>query len=397
VQKIAIVPVHQPNAKELAMSRMHATCLAIVIFLLSTVDATAQHGRARHSVLGGHPGSGAVHHRGHWASGYPVYGYPVWDGYGYGYGSGYYSSEAALESAAAGAYLQGLGAYELYDAAAGAINAETFMKLNQYDYLSRREAEYRYGAKRREHFQHLASVRKAIDERLVFDPTDRDIHVGDALNAATAAVKRHKPFRKDPGLIAFAIPRNCFENLTFTIPAESVRINPRELSEPDQWPIGLRDDRYAPERNAYESAIKRIFVEAANDGVTPRTLRQIDGAVARLRAKLENDPPPALAERAEARSHVQVLAATAKTLHHGQVGEILTDLELGPPQTLVALIGFMNKHQLRFGAAQTARQRQAHQDLHTILARGLDKAVEDTKGDGRIAMVAAGDEGGDPR
>ncbi len=238
-------------------------------------------------------------------------------------------------------------------------------------------------------------MRRRVQERLVFDPTERDITVGDALNAAAEVVKRHKPFRRDPGQLSAAIPDRWLADLTFSLPAENVRINLGGLSNADQWPVGLRDDRYAAERDVYETAIGRAIRESRRGGVRAETVRLVDTTVEQIRFKLEDAPPLDFYTREEVKQHVTALAATARMLHSRPAGEALRNLMTNPPRTVGALIGFMTAHNLRFGPAQTAHQRKAHQDFYPVLADALQKALAASRsGDERVAMRAAGNQGG---
>jgi len=390
------------NAKEMVMSRKHVPWLAVAILLISVGNARAQRGGAHHGAVGGHyGGAGGFHHPGHWGAqwgwGYPVYDYPVWDGDWYGLGYDYGMTGLGDLYAGQGAYLQGAGASVLNEAMAGEIANHTSMMANEYMYAAQREANRRYALRRVNQRQHLVAMRRGIDERLVFNPTERDITVGDALNAAAELVKRHKPFRLAPGQINAAIPGRCLGDLTFVLAAENVRINLRGLSDPDQWPMSLRDNLYAAERAAYETAIDRVIRESRRGGITRETLRLVDTTVERLRLKLDNAPPLDFYDRDEAKRHVTAMAATARMLHSRRAGEALQDLQISPPRTLGTLIGFMTTHSLRFGPAQTSRQQKAHQDFYPILADALQKVlVASRNGDPQVAMQVTGDEAGRP-
>jgi len=290
------------------MSRKHVPWLAVVILLISVGDARAQRGGAHHGAIGGHHGgAGGFQHPGHWGVGwgaaYPVYGYAGWDTGWYGMGYDYGMTGLGNLYAGEGAYLQGTGEFLLNSAMAEEIAARTAIMANQYVYQAQREANRRYALRKVVQHQHLAAMRRGMQERLVFDPTERDITVGDALNAAAEVVSRHKPFRLDPGQLSAAIPARWLADLTFSLPAANVRIN-------------------------------------------------LDG--------LAN-----------------------------------ADLMTSPPRTLGTLIGFMTAHNLRFGPAQTARQRTAHQDFYPILADALRKALAASRnGDERMAMRGAGNQAG---
>jgi hypothetical protein len=380
------------------MSRKNVSWLAALILLIPVADARAHGGGGHHGGFGGYSGgAGGFHHPGHWGWGYPGYGYVGWHGgwYGYGYGYDYGMSGLGDIYAGQGAFLQGAGEFLRNAAMAEEINSRSAMMANQYAFQAQREANLRYNASRVRKHQRLTAMRQGIQERLVFNPTERDINVGDALNAAAEPVKRHKPFRLAPGQLDAAIPGRCLGDLTFVLAAENVRINPSGLWNADQWPMGLRDNLYAPERDAYETAIDRAVREIRRGGLTPETLRRVDTSVERLHKKLERTPPVDFYDRDDANRHVTAMTATAQMLHSRRAGEILHDLEITPPRNLGTLIGFMEQHNVRFGPAQTASQRKAHQDVYPILAEALQRVLTASRtGDHQVAMRMVKNQGG---
>jgi hypothetical protein len=381
----------------MVMFRKHFPRLTTMILLISVADARAHGGGHRGGFGGYYGGAGGFHHPGHWGVywGYPGYGYRGWDGGWYGMGYDYGMSGMGDIYAGQGAYLQGAGQFLRDAAMAEEIANRTTMMANQYMYQAQREANLRYNARRVEQRQHITAMRQGIQERLVFNPTERDIIVGDALNAAAEVVKKHKPFLLAPGQLNAAIPARCLGELTFVLAAENVRINPNGLWNADEWPAGLRDSFYAAERDAYETAIDRVIRELRRGGVTPETLRLVDKSIERIRAKLENASPADFYDREDATHHVTALAATARMLHSRRASEALEDLLSSPPRTLGSLIGFMTLHNLRFGPAQTTRQRKAHQDFYPILGEAMQRALAASRNDGpQVAIRGVGNQAG---
>jgi len=384
----------------MVMFRKHVPWLAVVILLVSVSDARTQRG-GQHGGGGGHHGGfGGFYHPGHWGGywGYPAYGYWGWDGGSYGMDYGYGMTGLGDFYAGEGAYLQGAGQFLRDAAMADEIANRTTMMANQYMYQVQRESNRSYHARRVNQHQHLTAMRQGIQERLVFNPTERDINIGDGLNAAAELVKRHKACRLAPGQLNAAIPARCLGELTFTLAAENVRINLNGLWNADQWPMALRDNVYTAERDAYEAAIDRVIREVRRGGVTPETLRLVDKSVERIRAKLDHTPLLDFYDRDDASRHVTAMAATARMLHSRRASEALEDLQISPPRTLGALIAFMTEHNLRFGSAQTIRQQKAHQDFYPILADALQKVTADSRnGEQQVAMRLPGAVAGRPQ
>ena len=317
-------------------------------------EAGAHHGSV--GVVGAHHSSG--YHHPYWGLGYvSPYGYGGWNGgwYGWDYDGGgivdIYRGQ--------GAFLEGAGDYLLQAARAEAIEAETLGSINQYVYLSNREACYRANLRRLYHHQKLVKFQRANDERLVFHPTEHDIATGDALNALVAVVRNHiQPAGAPPLCLNAVIPPARLRDMVFRVPSSGVRMNVHQLLTRDNWPVALRDKVYAAERDAFHTAIDEVINESRNAGLTPSTLDRLTEAVNRLSDKVETSVPSDFIARNEARSHLTTLTALAKMLRQSNAGELLADLKSNHVRTVGALIRFMEKHNLRFGAASTPGERQ---------------------------------------
>ena len=83
-----------------------------------------------------------------------------------------------------GYFNMGTGIYNLDTAQARSINADTFMRWNQYSYEAHLEATRRYVAKRDGDAAKNKATYNEIIKNLRDHPTARDVENGDALNAA---------------------------------------------------------------------------------------------------------------------------------------------------------------------------------------------------------------------
>jgi hypothetical protein len=132
------------------MARFANTAIAIVFVLILAGDARAQ---------SGYPG------------GYGGYG---WGGWG--------STIQGSTAAGLGYFNMGRGAYNEQTAVARSINNDTYLRWNQYMYLSQQHAANLY--RQHLHAEHMRvdRARLNIQDRLRNHPETRDITDGDALN-----------------------------------------------------------------------------------------------------------------------------------------------------------------------------------------------------------------------
>jgi hypothetical protein len=109
----------------------------------------------------------------------PWYGYGGWGGYGWG-GSTVQGDIAG----GLGEFALGAGIFNELTAEAGAIDADTLMRLNQFVFLAQQEANLRNLQRRRAIRDAIVRAGERTYRRLRDDPDAHDIATGDALNAA---------------------------------------------------------------------------------------------------------------------------------------------------------------------------------------------------------------------
>jgi len=253
--------------------------------------------------------------------------------------------------------------------------------MNQYAYLSQLEANRRLYLRNLYRREQLARFREAVEERLLCHPTEHDIADGDALNAAVTVIRNHGQAAQAPGLLNGVVPPSRLSDVSFFIASSGLRINLHQLLTHDDWPIALRDELYAADRDDFQSVIAQVIKESRNAGVTHATLEQLDRTLAHLSRKLDRHPVVDFIQYSEAKDHMTRLADLARALRQRHVGELLADLKSNRARTLGELIKLMSKYNLRFAPAGTPRQRQAHLDFYPILAAARDQVLARVKGD----------------
>ena len=161
----------------------------------------------------------------HGATAWGQYGYPA--GYGHygwgGWGGGGQTPQGSM-ARGMGAYAAGAGYYNQQTAVARSINADTAMRYNQYMYESNLEATRRHAAKLAgDKAENLEAYNKTQD-RLLNNPTPRDIIMGDALNALVEQIEDPRVYSRT---LQGAKPRSAARRFA-TSPFDTRRGNHRQ-------------------------------------------------------------------------------------------------------------------------------------------------------------------------
>ena len=122
-----------------------------------------------------------------------------------------------------GAYAAGAGYYNQQTAVARSINVDTAMRYNQYMYESNEEANRKHHAKLTGDKARTSRRTTRPRRGCVENPTQRDIYMGDALNALVDADRR------SPGLFQNS-PRREGEDRWRVDPEHSVPVRARARS-----------------------------------------------------------------------------------------------------------------------------------------------------------------------
>jgi hypothetical protein len=298
---------------------------------------------------------------------YAQYGYP--GGYG-GYGWGGWGSGSTIGGSLAsglGYFNMGRGAYNYDTAAAGSINADTVMRWNEYLYQSQRVATRRYHAIQDAKHARAERARTEIADRLRNHPETRDITNGDALNvlldvltapaAGSMAMRINTPIRHD------AIP-----NIPFEVATEGVTVCLDQMTLHEQWPLALRVEAFQPEREALRKALQVALEEDEKGNIEPKTIEAVQAAIDALRHKFDQTVPKTDPDYIASSDRLKAIAGLTKLLYSPKIEQIIAELEDYQGTTLGDLLGFMQAFNLRFGPANSFRQRQIYLKPYGMLA-----------------------------
>lgn len=273
-----------------------------------------------------------------------------------------------------GAYLKGLGWYNLKTAEANAINADTTIRWKadlrkiqreRWD----RDAELAAGKKARK--EEVLQQLLERERQLRLDPSSADVEKGDALNVLVYDLTdpdikstdwSSKTVPLPPGtsvkdLIFRFTPQNK-QGAGATALSKGV-IALSRLDIEGKWPTVMKVDALNRERAAYEKAYAKvrdhILTSKNGDNFDLKLLFAMDESLENLKKKAMTSVPKERNFRDQALKFVEDLKAStrffdAETVDYAR--EILNDTQDRDATTVAELVSFMLKYRLQFATAE---------------------------------------------
>lgn len=310
------------------------------------------------------------------------WGYGMYPGGYGGYGWGGWGAG----STAAGSYAQGLGMFNIgagiYNektAVANSINTDTVMRWNQYVYESQKEATRTYYSRRDANIAKNRDAYNATMDRIINNPTARDIQQGDALNAILDQLSdpRIPPsvLRDTDAPIDSALVRQ----IPFVNASEAISISLEKLRDASKWPARLRDPRFEPEQRDFEKLVVQARKEDEEGDIAPETLSQLRGVAKRIKDKLSEMPLENKREDIDAQNFAKTIVAMTRLLERPEVEQVLGELRKLDKTSLSHVLAFMRTFNLRFGPADSPEQRSTYAELYPAMDSVRDKIVSQLK------------------
>ena len=299
------------------------------------------------------------------------YGPGFWGGYGGG------QTVAGSEAQGAAVLAAGMGQYNLQTAQARAINAQTAMAFNQYVYMSKLEGERVYSEKLARDKSREAKGAEAVRARLRDNPNEVDIARGDALNVAMTELSNPKIFDK---AIYYGsrtkLGGETIRDIPFNYASSAITVSVHQLTKGGAPAVLKERPEFAPERTALRAVADELRKEAEETGAPkPETIEKAKNLVQAARVKAESVLAKGSPDRQAADKYLKALYGFVRMLETPAVDLLLAGVEKHPDATLGDLLKFMNTFNLRFGAAQTPRQKAVYQRLYPLLVQLRNEVI----------------------
>ena len=316
------------------------------------------------------------------------YGYPRGYG-GYGWG-GWGSTIQGSTAAGLGYFNMGRGAYNEDTAVARSINNDTYLRWNQYMYLSQQHANSLYHQRLIAEHMRVDKARAALQDRLRNHPLDRDVTDGDALSVLVDELL-NPAAGVSLGSIMTPLKAELIQQIPFRVASEGVTICIDQMTMNEQWPLALRVDAFKPEREGLRKAVVEALEEDKKGELLPKTVENVQAAIDHLRIKFHEIVPQTNPDYIPANDTIKAMAGLAKMLYSPKIEEILAELEDYAGTTLGEFLAFMQAYNLRFAAANSFRQRAIYRKLYPMLLEQVAGRVAPAGSSGEAPAVVAPD------
>ena len=303
-----------------------------------------------------------------WPSGASAqYGYPR--GYG-GYGWGGWGSNTVQGSMARGMgmFNLGRGLFNVDTAEARSINADTRMRWNSAVWQGQMVNNQIHQSRVKARQERAIREQSVIQDRLRNHPETRDITDGDALNVLLDILLNPAIADRSIQYIKTPLRHEVIADIPFEVSSECMTICLGSMTEEGQWPLALREEALRPQRKALRQAVQVALKEDEQGTLEPETIDAVGTAVNNLRIEFEKQVPENRPDYIPARNALKAMAGLTKMLYSSKIEKVLAELEDYQGTTLGELLGFMQAFNLRFGPANSYRQRQIYVKLYPLLA-----------------------------
>jgi hypothetical protein len=297
-------------------------------------------------------------------------------GYG-GWGWGGWGASTPIGDAAQGAgmYAMGAGMYNLDTAQARSINADTVMRFNDYVANAALQSAYMYNSRKAANIQHNKAMYNARQQMLRDHPDRVDVENGNALNAAVDDLNNPKIGSAAIRAAKAPVSASLIAEMPFVYASERVTFMLDDLRGAVKWPEVFEDKRFAEDEKTFDAFRDRIKKEADEGDVKPKTLRDANNFLDRLRAKVDANPLPDPLDQKDALTFITSCSSLLGMLEKPNIQPALLDLRKLTDTTVGNLLGFMHAYNLRFGAATTPKERQAFGRLYEVLDQTRDEVL----------------------
>ncbi len=310
-------------------------------------------------------------------------------GYGWGGWGGGVGTPQGSMARGMGMFNMGAGMYNMETAQARSINVDTAMRWNSAVWQGQMVKNRLYQARVRAGQERANMGYNEIQDRLRNHPETRDITDGDALNAMLDILLHPAVADRSLQYIKTPLRHDVIANIPFEAETEGMTVCLDSMTMDGQWPIALRDEAFRPEREALRKAVQVALKEDEQGNLEPETVNAVGTAINNLRLAFEKRVRQDNPDYIPARNALKAMAGLTKMLDSSKIEKVLAELEDYQGTTLGDLLGFMQAFNLRFGAANSYRQRLIYTKLYPMLAEQANGTLGTSAGGVAAAATSA--------
>ncbi len=291
-----------------------------------------------------------------------------------------------------GAYLRGLGWYNLNTAQAKSINADTAIRWKSDLRKIQRERwdeDAKRAAGRKLKAEEASQKQLLHEQQLRLDPTTKEVLSGEALNVLVYDLTDPDIKETDWSSKTVPLPEGLsVKDLIFRFtPQSGATASSAALSKgvialsrldiKGKWPTFMNIPALDKEKSAYETAYIKVRDEILAEKFNLKSLLEMDRTLDALKAKVKEEVPAERDYRAQGLKFVDDLKAATRMFDAGTVDyakDILTDTKDHDATTVAELVSFMLKYRLQF---TTSDRSPAATELYPKLYQALQQQAKE--------------------
>jgi hypothetical protein len=222
--------------------------------------------------------------------------------------------------------------------------------------------------------------REAIYNRLRDNPNKFDIYRGDALNVVFDQLSSPKVYLRGLSSASIKFPGEQIRDIPFQYAQAAITSTVHQILTKGSAPAILKTDAFKPENERLREIAAKIRGEDESDGkIDPETLEEAQALLTTLQAKVKVNLKAGSDERVQADRFLKAALGLTSMLGTPAINVLLSDVDKHPEATVGDLLGFMKAFNLRFGVADTPREKMVYDELYPLLVKLRDEAFPKSK------------------
>ena len=248
------------------------------------------------------------------------------------------------------------------------MNVNTRMRWNSALWQGQMVKNRLYQARVKAGQQRAIKLDKEIQDRLRNNPNTRDITDGDALNVLLNDLLNPAMADRSLQYIKTPLRHDVIADIPFEVATEGMTVCLDSMTMDGQWPLAVCGTRPSGRNERPCARLFRVALKEDEQGnLEPETVNAV-GRHQRSPAQVREARAPGQPRLHPSPQCDQGHGGTDQMLDSSKIEKVLAELEDYQGTTLGDLLGFMQAFNLRFGVANSYRQRMIYTRLYPMLA-----------------------------
>ena len=286
------------------------------------------------------------------------------EGYG-GFGSASASGDIARGE---GMWFAGLGQFNLSTAMASSINVDTSIRWNQYVYRSiEQDLHNKHLHRMARKDRNNALYRKSL-ERIFEQPTQSDLRSGDALNFVLMQLLDPRISPSSFRRTEVSLTGDVIRKIPFHYAQRAATFSIERMIGKREWPLVLRNEAFAQQRKDYERAVDTVIELGVEKELTVNAVLELERSITAFSQRVDEIVAPSHSDdHRQASQHLKGLREIPRMLNERPIERVIAEIETYSGTSVGDLLGFMQRHNLRFGVADSPVERELYATLFQSL------------------------------